>query len=160
MKNTGTLKFTTPTEREIVMTRVFEAPRSLVFDAFTQPELLKRWLGPRGWSMPVCEFDLKVGGTYRYVWRKDDGTEMGMGGVCREIVAPKRLVATERFDQSWYPGEALVTIILVEQGGRTTLTQRLRYESREARDTVLASPMQQGVAESYDRLAEMLASIA
>ncbi len=72
MKNTGTLQVTTPTEREIVMTRVFDAPRRLVFDAFTKPELLKRWFGPRGWSMPVCEIDLKVGGAYRFLWRGPD----------------------------------------------------------------------------------------
>ncbi|MEA2707544.1 MAG: hypothetical protein QOF78_145, partial [Phycisphaerales bacterium] len=99
--NTGQLKLTTPGERELVMTRTFDAPRKMVFDAFTKPELLKRWLlGPPGWSMPVCDVDLRVGGAYRYVWRKDsDGTEMGMGGVYREIIAPERVVATEKFDQ-------------------------------------------------------------
>jgi uncharacterized protein YndB with AHSA1/START domain len=159
MKNTGTLKVTTPSEREIVLTRVFDAPRSLVFDALTKPDLVKRWLlGPPGWSMVVCEIDLKVGGAYRYVWRRADGTEMGMGGVYREIVPPERLVHTESFDVPWYPGEALVTTVLVEQGGRTTFTGTILYESREARDAVLASPMEQGVAASYDRLAEVLAS--
>jgi len=98
MKNTGTLQVTTPTEREIVMTRVFDAPRSLVFDALTKPELLKRWFGPRGWSLGVCEVDLKVGGTWRFVWRGPDGTEWGMHGAYREIVPPERLVHTETFD--------------------------------------------------------------
>ena len=100
VKTTGTMQVTTPSEREIAMTRVFDAPRSLVFDAWTKPELLKRWLGVRGgWSMVVCEVDLKVGGTYRFVWRKGlDGPEMGMGGVYREVVRPERLVATESFD--------------------------------------------------------------
>src|SRR6266567_3677248 len=114
------LQLTAPGEREIVMTRVFDAPRKLVFDAFAKPELLRRWLlGPPGWSMPVCEIDLRVGGAYRYVWRRDkDGTEMGMGGVYREIVAPERVVATEKFDQSWYPGEAVGTFVLVEQDER------------------------------------------
>src|ERR1700740_2690854 len=94
------LTLTTPTEREIAMTRVFDAPRRLVFDAMTRPELVKRWLlGPPGWSMPVCEIDLRVGGTYRYVWRGADGTEMGMRGVYREIAPPERLVATESFDE-------------------------------------------------------------
>ena len=158
MRNVGRLTLTTPTDREIVMTRAFDAPRQLVFDAFTKPELVKQWLlGPDGWSMPVCEIDLKVGGKYRYVWRRDkDGTEMGMGGVYREIVAPERLVATEKFDQSWYPGEAVGTFVLVEQGGRTTLTQTILYESREARDGVLKSQMEKGVVASYDRLAELL----
>jgi uncharacterized protein YndB with AHSA1/START domain len=110
-----------------------------------------------GWSMPVCEIDLKVSGKYRYVWRRDkDGTEMGMGGVYREIVAPERVVATEKFDQSWYPGEAVGTFVLTEQGGKTTLTQTILYESREARDGVLKSGMEKGVVASYDRLAKLL----
>ena len=158
MTNPGNLKLTTHGDREIVITRAFDAPRKLVFNAFTKPELVKRWLlGPDGWSMPVCEIDLKVGGKYRYVWRRDkDGTEMGMGGVYREIVAPERLVATEKFDQSWYPGEAVGTFVLVEQGGGTTLTQTILYESREARDAVLKSQMEKGVVASYDRLAKLL----
>ena len=161
MTNTGTLQVTTPTEREIAMTRVFDAPRSLVFDAWTKPELLTRWLGVRaGWSLAVCEVDLKVGGAYRYVWRGPDGTEMGMGGVYREIVAPERLVATESFDDPWYPGEALDTITLVEEGGKTTVTTTVLYASQEVRDAVLESPMARGVAESYDKLAEYLASIS
>lgn len=160
MKSTGNLKLTTRGDREIVMTRVFDAPRTLVFDAFTKPELVKQWLlGPPGWSMPVCEIDLRVGGAYRFVWRGPDGSEMGMRGVHREIVVPERLVATERFDESWYPGEAVGTVVLVEQGGRTTLTQTILYESREARDIVLKSPMEQGVAAGYDRLAELLVSL-
>ena len=156
----GTLKLTTPSDREIAMTRVFDAPRQLVFDAHTKPDLVRQWLlGPPGWSMPVCEMDLRVGGTYRWVWRHDsNGTEMGMGGVYREIVAPERLVTTERFDDAWYPGEALNTLVLIEQGGRTTLTQTMRYESRAARDAVIKSNMEQGVAASYDRLADLLAS--
>jgi uncharacterized protein YndB with AHSA1/START domain len=142
------------------MTRVFNAPRDLVFDALTKPELVKRWLlGPPGWSMPVCEIDLRVGGSYRYVWRHvRDGTEMGMGGVYREIVAPERLVSTERFDEAWYPGEGLGTLVLVERGGRTTLTHTMLYESREARDAAMKSGMEKGVAASYDRLDDLLAS--
>jgi len=141
------------------MTRVFDAPRALVFDAWTKPELLRRWLGVRaGWSMAVCEVDLKVGGAYRFVWRGPDGTEMGMRGVYREIVRPERLVATEVFDQPWYPGDALDTTVLVEQGGKTTVTTTVLYASKEARDGVLKTPMSTGVAESYDKLAELLAS--
>jgi uncharacterized protein YndB with AHSA1/START domain len=158
---TGNLKVTTPTDREIAMIRVFDAPRRLVFDALTKPELVRQWLlGPPGWSMPVCEIDLRVGGKYRYVWRSDsDGTEMGMGGVYREIAAPERIVATEKFDQAWYAGEAVGTAVLVEQGGKTTLTQTVLYESKETRDGVLKSPMETGVAASYDRLAGVLASM-
>ena len=121
MKNTGNLKVTTPSDREIAMTRVFDAPRRLVFDAYTKPELVKRWLlGPPGWTMPVCEIDLRVGGAYRYVWRHIvKGNEMGMGGVYREIAAPVRIVATEKFDDAWYPGEALDTTVFTETRGVT-----------------------------------------
>lgn len=157
----GSLKVTTPSDREVAMTREFDAPRSLVFEAYTTPELLKRWLGARaGWTFAVCEIDLRVGGRYRWVWRKSDGFEMGMGGVYREIVRPARVVATEAYDQSWYPGEAVTTLTLVEQGGRTTLTLTVLYESREARDAVLRSPMEEGVGESFNKLAELLATLA
>jgi uncharacterized protein YndB with AHSA1/START domain len=160
MKNLGTLQVTTPSDREIRMTRVFDAPRRLVFDALTKPALVKQWLlGPPGWTMPVCEIDLRVGGAYRFLWRGSDGTEMSTRGVCREIVPPERFVATEKFDDPWYPGEALVTYVLVEQSGKTTLTLTVLYESREARDAVLKTPMTQGVTMSYDRLAELLASL-
>lgn len=158
MKNSRVLEVTTPTDREIAMTRVFDAPRRLVFDAHTKPELVKRWLlGPDGWSMPVCKIDLRIGGKYRYVWRRDkDGMQMAIGGVYREIMAPERLVQTERFDEAWYPGEAVDTLVLTEQGDKTTLTQTMLYESSGARDAVLKSGMERGVAASYDRLAELL----
>src|SRR3954466_13078706 len=87
--------FTTPSDREIVMTRVVDAPRRLVFEAYTNPEHLPHWmLGPGGWTMPVCEIDLRPGGAWHFVWRRSDGTEMAMRGVYREIVAPERLVST------------------------------------------------------------------
>src|SRR6266705_4541334 len=160
MKSAGTLQLTAPGERDIVMTRVFDAPRQLVFDAHTQPELAKRWLlGPPGWSLPVCEIDLQVGGKYRYVWRHDrNGTEMGMGGVYREIKAPERIVSTEKFDEAWYEGEAVDTLVLTERGGQTTLTTTVRYASQATRDAVLKSGMTTGVEQSYDRLADVLAS--
>lgn len=129
MQETATkkLKVTTSGDRELVMKREFDAPRRIVFDAFTKPELLKRWLfGPDGWTLDVCDIDLKVGGKYRYVWKRAaNGTTMGMGGVYREVVPPERIVATEKFDESWYPGEAVSTVLLTEQGRRTTLTQTL-----------------------------------
>lgn len=161
MRNVGSLKVDTSGDREIVMTREFHAPRRLVFDALIKPALIQRWmLGPPGWSMPVCEFQAKVGASYRFVWRNDsDGSEMGMGGVVREIVPGEKLVATEKFDQPWYPGEAVVTHSLVEKDGKTTLTMTIRYPSREARDTALQSPMEQGVAAGYDRLEQVLAAI-
>lgn len=159
MTDDKNLQITTPSDREIAMTRVFDAPRRMVFDAMTKPELVRRWLlGPPGWTMVVCDIDLRVGGSYRYAWRKDDGSEMGMGGVYREIVRPEKIVSTEVFDQPWYPGEAVGTAVLVEEDGRTTLTTTVRYESQEARDGVLASPMEDGVAASYDRLEELVAS--
>ena len=156
MKNTGTLRVTTPTDREIVMTRVFDAPRHLVFDAFSKPELLKRWFGPRGWSLVVCEVDLKVGGGFRFVLRGPDGKEMGMRGVYREIVPPERSVHMESYDD--YPGESQVTAVLVEELAKTTLTVTVLYPSKEVRDLVIQSGMEHGAAESYDKLAELLAT--
>ena len=159
MRNTGELKITTPTDREIAMTRVFNASRKLVFDAYTRPELLKRWLGVFGaWSLAVCEIDLKVGGTYRYVWRKPGGPEMGMGGVYREIVPAERIVATEKFDEPWYEGDAVGTTVFTEQGDKTTVTTTVLYSSKKIRDAVLKSPMEHGLSASYDKLAELLAS--
>lgn len=156
MKNTGTLKVTTPSDREVVLTRVFNAPRHLVYDALTKPELLKRWFGPRGWSLAVCEIDLRVGGAWRFVLRGPDGTEMGMRGVYRELAPPDRTIHSERFDD--YPGESVVTCVLTETDGKTTLTGTVLYESKIIRDAVIASGMEHGAAESYDKLAEILAA--
>jgi uncharacterized protein YndB with AHSA1/START domain len=158
MKNT--LKVTTPTDREIVMTRVFDAPRGLVFDAMARPELLQRWLaGPPGWSMTACEVDLKAGGAFRHVWRGPGGEEMRMHGVIREVVPPERIVRTETFDVGCeaQAGEQLGTLALTERGGKTTLTLTVLYPSKEARDAALASGMEHGVAAGYDRLDGLLA---
>ncbi|MFN8524171.1 MAG: SRPBCC family protein [Chloroflexota bacterium] len=163
MTSGHTLRISTPSDREIRMTRAFDAPRQLVWEALTRPELLKRWfLGPPGWDMPVCEIDLRVGGVFRYVWRGQAGTdhagaELDLSGVFREVTPPTRLVNTETFEPSWYPGEALVTQELVEHAGTTTLVMTVRYDSREARDGVLRTPMESGVAAGYDRLDELLA---
>ena len=160
-KKVGALEITTPTDRDIVMTRTFDAPRTMVWDAHTKPELVRRWLGAMpGWSMTVCDIDLRVGGRYRYAWRHEQGAEMGMGGEFREVRKPERIVHTERFDEAWYPGEALDTVVFTEKNGRTTLTMTVRYESKETRDGVFASPMAEGVATSYDRLEEVLSSSA
>jgi uncharacterized protein YndB with AHSA1/START domain len=156
MKNTGTLKVTTPTDREVVLTRVFDAPRHLVFAALTKPELIRRWFGPRGFSVPVCEVDLRVGGKWRYILEGPDGRKMGMSGSYREVAPPDRLVHMESFDD--YPGESQVTTILVEQAGQTTLTATVLCESKEIRDAVIKSGMEHGAAETYDRLAELLAT--
>ncbi|HMI44153.1 MAG TPA: SRPBCC family protein [Gemmatimonadaceae bacterium] len=158
MKNAAKLQITTPSDRELAMIRSFDAPRGLVWDAWTKPELLRQWLGVRGgWTFAVCEVDLKVGGKYRYVWRGPSGAEMGMGGVFREVAKPELLVATEKFDDSWYEGDAMDTTTFVERGGQTTVTTTVKYASKAVRDAVLKSPMESGVAESYNKLDEVLA---
>jgi uncharacterized protein YndB with AHSA1/START domain len=159
MKNT--LRVTTPTDREIVMTRIFDAPRRLVWDAMARPELIKRWLfGPPGWEMTVCEDDVRVGGTFRWAWRGPDGAEMAMHGVYHEVVPPERMVRTESFDFGCdaQAGEQVGTLVLTEQGGKTTLTLTVVYPSKEARDGAIASGMEHGVAAGYDRLDEILAA--
>jgi uncharacterized protein YndB with AHSA1/START domain len=157
--SSGKLILTTPSDREIAFTRDFDAPRKLVFAAFTKPAMVKRWLlGPDGWTMPVCKMDLRVGGKYRWGWRHGDGREMGMGGVYREVAPPVRIVFTEKFDFAWYPGEALVTVEFHEHDGKTTLTETIRYESKAARDGVLKSGMRRGVKVSYDRLEKILSA--
>ena len=155
MKNIGTLALTTPSDREIVMVRVFAAPRPMVYRAFTEPALVQRWLGPRGWTLPVCQVDLKVGGKYRYVGEGPDGARVGWGGTFMEIEPQQRIVHTESFDD--YPGEALITAVWSESGGTTTLTLTMLVASKEVRDAIVATGMEHGAAESYDRLAELLA---
>jgi uncharacterized protein (TIGR03086 family) len=156
----GALQIEPRGDREIIMTRAFAAPRELVFDAMTRPALLKRWLGVFGeWTMPLCEVDLRVGGTYRYVWHGPNGAVMGVRGVYEEITPPARIVATEAFDQSWYPGTALDTMEFVERDGVTTLTMTVRYESKDARDAVLASGMESGLAAGYDNMDSVLADV-
>src|SRR5216683_1135404 len=134
MKNTGTLKLTTRGDREIVMTRVFDAPRSLVFEAFSKPELVRQWLlGPPGWSMPVCEIDFRVGGRYRYVWAHPTQPGFEFAGTFREIKAPERIVHSEEYQGM----EALITSLFTEKAGRTTLTLTMLFPSREARDAAI-----------------------
>jgi uncharacterized protein YndB with AHSA1/START domain len=158
-RNPGTLQLTKPSDREIQMKRVFVAPRERVFAAFTEPELLKRWLfGKPGGALAICEVALKAGDSFRYVWRDPDGTEMGMSAVCLERKRPERIVAREKWDQPWFPGAATVTIVLTEEGGVTTLTQTLCYESQVARDMVLQTMIEHAMALGYERLAELLKS--
>jgi len=150
-----------PSDREIVMTRVFDAPRQMLFDAFTKPELVPQWLtGRPDHTMPICEIDLRVGGAYKYVWRGPDGREMSSQGIFREVVAPARVVATERFEPAWYPGENINTTTFVEADGMTTVTLSIECASREVRDEMLKSGMERGVAYSYDQLERILASRA
>lgn len=158
---TSKLQIETPSDREIVMTRVFSAPRRLVFDAHTRCDLLKRWLfGWDGWELAVCEVDLRVGGKYRYVWRHPQKKEMGMGGVIREVSAPERLVTTEKFDDAWYPGESVNTMVLTEQAGKTTMLLTLLYESKQARDIAMKSGMETGMEVGFARLDKIFASQA
>jgi len=152
------LQITTPTEREVVLTRVFDAPRSLVFDACTKPELLKRWLGAPGRSLVICEIDLKIGGAYHFVWRGPGKSDVGMLGVYREVAPPERFVRTESWED-WNAGETLVTTVLSEQNGKTTLTATVLFPSQKVRDAVLSSGLERGAGENYDRLAKMLASL-
>jgi len=160
MYNTGAMKLALSGDREVVVTRHFNASRQLVWDAMTKPELIKRWLtGPPGWTMPVCEMDMKIGGKYRWVWRGPDGTEMGMGGVHREVVPPERIVNTQLFDQDWTGGEAVGTVVLTEENGKTLMTNTVRYATPEAREAVLKTPMEQGMAMGYDRLEQVLPTL-
>jgi len=156
-----TFKVAMLSDKEIEISRVFDAPRTLVFDAHTRPELLKRWMfGPPGWTFAVCEVDLRVGGAYRFVWRGPDGVEMGMGGIHKEIVVPEKVVNTQKFDQDWTGGEAIGTLLLSEEGGRTTLRNRVLYVSKQARDGALASGMTEGMTFTYNRLEEVLPALA
>ncbi len=154
MRFPASFKVSTPSDNEIRVTREFDASPATVFDAFTRPELVRRWLlGPPGWTMPQCDIDLRVGGAYRYVWRADaDGAQMGMGGTFREVVPHERLVATERFDDAWYPGEALDTTTFTAVDGHTRVTITILYESPQARDAARRSGMEHGMAAGYDRL--------
>ena len=150
---------TMPSDREIVVTRVVNAPRRLVFEAYTNPAHLPHWmLGPDGWTMPICEIDLRAGGAWHFVWRQLDGTEMEMRGVYQELTPPERLVGTESWGGDW--PETLNTLIFSEQAGKTTITQRVLYPSKQARDAALKTGMQEGMSQSFDRLAEYLATAA
>jgi uncharacterized protein YndB with AHSA1/START domain len=158
---TRTLTLTTPSDREVRVTRRFEAPRALVFRALTTPAILKRWLlGPDGWALEVCTLDLRVGGAFRYVWRKPSGREIGLTGVFRAIEPPALLVYTELFDEDWTGGETVVTNTLDEVRGRTTLTVTILFASKAARDAARRTGFTSGMEQSYDTLAGLLAEEA
>jgi uncharacterized protein YndB with AHSA1/START domain len=156
----GRLHVAAPGDLEIVLSRTFNASASLVFDALTQPELLTRWYGARGWNLVACTIDLRVGGRYRFVSRGPDDAELAQSGTYREVEQPSRLVYTEVFDDQSYPGETLIEHQLTERAGATTLTSTLRYPSPEAREIVLRYPMTRGVGESYGRLDAVLTELA
>jgi uncharacterized protein YndB with AHSA1/START domain len=153
----NTLTITTPTDREVVLTRVFDAPANLVFAALTQPAWLQRWYGPAGWSLVVCEIDLKVGGAWHFVVQRPDGKKIGQLGVYREIIDNKRIVNTESWED-WDAGETLVTTVLTEQNGKTTFQSTILFPSQEVRDTVVKAGLEHGAEEAYNKLDEVLAS--
>jgi uncharacterized protein YndB with AHSA1/START domain len=154
----GALTVTLPSDLEILMTRVFDAPRHQVFEAHTRPEHVRRWWGLRGSEMPVCEMDLRPGGAWRYVLREGDGQEYGFRGVYREITPPDQLVYTFIFEPM-PQHEALITLTFAENEGRTTLTQTILHKSTEARAGHLHSGMEAGATETLNRLAELLATM-
>jgi uncharacterized protein YndB with AHSA1/START domain len=149
------VEVTTPSEREIRVTRAFDAPPGLVFECHTQPALVQRWLlGPPGWSMPVCEIDLRAGGRYHYLWRSaDTNREFGVQGLFREVHPPDRTVTVETMDG--VPGEAVCTTTFAASGDGTLLTFTIQFESQELRDRALESGMTDGMSMSYDRLEEV-----
>jgi uncharacterized protein YndB with AHSA1/START domain len=157
MKKTVTV--TTPSDLEIAVVREFDAPRQLVWEAHTKPELLKRWAaGPPGWEMTVCEMDFRVGGAWRWVLRGPGGAEMRLHGVHTEIVPGELVSRTEVFEPAWYSGEALTTMALKERAGITTLTFTIKHISKEVRDAALKFPMAEGMAAGYDLLDGLLAA--
>jgi uncharacterized protein YndB with AHSA1/START domain len=147
----------TPSDREVRVTREFDAPKRLVFEALTRPELIRKWCVPDGWTMSVCESDLRVGGAWRIVSQRPNGKIIGQHGSYQEITGDERIVKTERW-QDWDAGETVVTTVLTEQGGRTTLTTTVLFPSQAVRDTVMKNGFDSGTAEVYRRLDQVLAS--
>ena len=156
------MQVTTPSDREIVLTRAFDAPRDLVFEAWTNPEHVRHWWGPRSSTMVLCEAEVRPGGAWRYVTTSEDGAEVPFTGVYREIAPPERLVYTEMYDVAPFNSgdPAVNTVTFTEEGGRTLVTVTTVYPTKEVRDFVLGTGMEVGAAESYDRLAERLATLA
>ncbi|HTN84194.1 MAG TPA: SRPBCC family protein [Sorangium sp.] len=157
--NRDSFKVTTPSEKEICMTRLFNAPRQLVFDVMTKPEHVKRWWGclGEGYSVPVCEIDLRQGGKWRFVNRHPQG-EAAFHGEYKEITPPSRLVFTEIFED--YPDTvSVVTTVLTDEGGKTRMTATVRYPSLEVRDIVMGTGMAHGAGLSYDRLEDLVAQL-
>jgi len=158
----GTLQVTTPSDREIVMTRAFDAPRELVFEAWTRPEHVREWWGRHGSTMLVCEAEVRPGGSWRYVTTGSEGEEVPFKGVYSEVTPPERLVYTEVYDVAPFNAAdpAVNTAIFSEEDGRTVLTVTTVYPSKEVRDFVLGTGMEAGAAESLDRLADLLKRLA
>ena len=157
--NRDSYTVTTPSEQEIQLTRLFSAPRALVFEAMTRPEHVREWWGRLGdgYSVPVCEIDLRVGGRWRFVNRHPQG-EAAFHGEYREIVPPSRLVFTEIFED--FPDSvSVVTTVLTEEAGKTRMTVTASYPSREVRDIVIGTGMATGAGISYDRLEDLVGKL-
>jgi uncharacterized protein YndB with AHSA1/START domain len=157
---TKPLTLTLKGNREVVITREFAAPRRLVFDAHTKPELIRKWLlGMPGWTLTVCEVDLRVGGRFRYVWDGPAGEHMGMGGIYREVAAPARIVSADLFDEDWTGGETINTLEFAEADGRTTLQLTILYGSPASREAALKTGMTEGLEMSYANMDAALAAL-
>ncbi len=152
------LQVSTPSEREIVMTRVFDAPRDLVFEAHSSCEHLSHWWGPRKYEFASCEVDFRPGGAWRIVHRGPEGEDQGFHGEFREIVPDERIVSTEIYE-AMPEGEAVNTLTLTEDGGRTTLSILVQHESKEHRDAHINSGMEAGLQEAMDRLEQVAISL-
>lgn len=153
------IKVTLPSDTEIRITRWFDAPRHLVYRALTDDTVIRRWLSPHGYSMSECSSDLRIGGIIRFAWKGDAGRSMAVTIVLQEVVPDKRIVGREKFDEAWYPGEAIVTQELADDKGGTSLNVTIRYESKAARDGVLKTPMTDGMGEVYDQLETLLGNL-
>lgn len=157
--NSSKATLTMPSDRELVITRVFNAPRHLVWEAMTKPEHVKRWYGLRAHETHICEIDLRVGGKWRWGQRMPDGLEVVFSGVYREISPPERLVTTECWEEM--PDHGYVaTLTLEERDGKTTYTNTLLYQSQEGRDGHIASGMEPGMQETLDRLDDLVSSMS
>ncbi len=155
--NTAAVTVTTPSDREVVVARSFDAPRQLVWDAHTKPELVRRWLlGPPGWALSVVEIDLRVGGRSRYVQNGPDGEVMGWGGEFVEIEPISRIVSNELFDEDWTGGPTRNTLDFAERGLATDLTLTILYASKAARDGAVATGMMVGMEAGYLALDSLL----
>ena len=160
-RNDLTVSVTTPSDCEIVLTRTFNAPRELVWEATTKPEHVRKWYGCSAMTLAECTIDLRVGGSYRYTMRGADGVDHTMTGVYREIVAPERVVHTERYETTGFTSaDAMVTMTLTEQGGRTRLQTVVLHPNKESRDDHLNAGMESGARETFDRLEALLATLA
>jgi uncharacterized protein YndB with AHSA1/START domain len=161
VRTSGTAKVTLPTDTQILITREFDAPRHLVYKAWTTPELVRRWWSARRGAVTVADIDLRVGGAWRFVMIADNGMEVGFHGEYREIVPDERLVSTEIFEglPDGDSDPALNTLTLEEEGGRTMLTLLVQTETKEQRDAIVESGMEDGLQDALDLVEEVAQSL-